>query len=151
MRILLAVDDSPHSAAALHSVESRPWPPDTVVRVLCAVPRLVPPASEPGYDAAEGMAPLVEEAHRHATAFTARVADELRQRSIQAEAIVRDGDPRLVIVDEARDWHADLVLVGSHGRTGLSRWLLGSVAQFVVSHAPCSVEIVRAHPTASAA
>jgi len=38
---------------------------------------------------------------------------------------------------------ADLILLGSHGYTGLKRWLMGSVAQFVVGHAKCSVEVVR--------
>ena len=48
-----------------------------------------------------------------------------------------------VIVDEAENWKADLIVVGSHGYTGIKKWLLGSVAQSVVSHAPCSVEVVR--------
>ena len=48
-----------------------------------------------------------------------------------------------MIVDEAKDWPADLIVVGSHGYSGVKRWLLGSVAQSVVSHAPCSVEVVR--------
>ena len=56
---------------------------------------------------------------------------------------MRDGDPRSAIVDEAEEWGADLIVVGSHGYTGLKRWLLGSVAQSVVGHAPCSVEVVR--------
>jgi nucleotide-binding universal stress UspA family protein len=48
-----------------------------------------------------------------------------------------------MIIGEARKWSADLIVLGSHGYTGLKRLLLGSVALFVVSHAPCSVEIVR--------
>jgi len=56
---------------------------------------------------------------------------------------VYDGDPRSVIVDESEDWQADLIVLGSHGYTRIKKWLLGSVAQSVVSHASCSVEIVR--------
>jgi len=44
---------------------------------------------------------------------------------------------------QADEWGADLIVVGSHGRTGVKRWLLGSVAGAIVSHAPCSVEVVR--------
>ena len=51
-------------------------------------------------------------------------------------------------LDRAEEWSADLVVVGSHGYTGLKRLLLGSVAQSVVSHAPCSVEVVRKKRTA---
>jgi nucleotide-binding universal stress UspA family protein len=59
------------------------------------------------------------------------------------EAAVREGDPRSVIVDEAEEWGADMIVLGSHGYTGLKRLLLGSVAQSVAAHAHCSVEIVR--------
>ena len=75
--------------------------------------------------------------------LTTGLAETLRSSGLTAETVVRDGDPRSVIVDEARDWSADLIVVGSHGYTGVKRWLLGSVAQSVVAHAPCSVEVVR--------
>ena len=48
------------------------------------------------------------------------------------------------IIDSAAEWRADLIVVGSHGRSGIPRFLLGSVAEFVARHAKCSVEIVRA-------
>ena len=60
------------------------------------------------------------------------------------ETAVREGDPRIEIVQEALDWNADLIIMGSHGHTGLRKFLLGSVAQHVISHAPCSVEVARA-------
>jgi nucleotide-binding universal stress UspA family protein len=47
------------------------------------------------------------------------------------------------IVDRAAEWHADLIVLGSHGRHGLDRFLIGSVSEYVARHAPCSVEIVR--------
>ena len=53
------------------------------------------------------------------------------------------GDPRDVLVDTARNLHADLLVVGSHGRTGLAKLVLGSVAAHVVTHAPCSVLVVK--------
>jgi nucleotide-binding universal stress UspA family protein len=53
------------------------------------------------------------------------------------------GDPRSVIVDQAEEWSADLIVIGSRGLTSLKRLLLGSVAQSVINHAPCSVAVVR--------
>jgi nucleotide-binding universal stress UspA family protein len=47
------------------------------------------------------------------------------------------------IVDEASSFGADLIALGSHGRTGIKRWIIGSVAEYVVRHAPCSIEVVR--------
>jgi nucleotide-binding universal stress UspA family protein len=58
---------------------------------------------------------------------------------------VERGDPRDAIVRVAEREHADLVIVGSHGRTGLPKLLMGSVASYVVTHAPCPVLVVK-HP-----
>jgi nucleotide-binding universal stress UspA family protein len=75
--------------------------------------------------------------------ITGRAADALKKARLSTETTVREGDPRSAIVDESDEWGADLIVVGSHGRTGLTRWLLGSVAQAIVGHASCSVEVVR--------
>jgi universal stress protein A len=53
------------------------------------------------------------------------------------------GDPRHALVQEARQERVDLIIVGSHGRSGMAKLLLGSVASYVVSHAPCNVLVVR--------
>jgi nucleotide-binding universal stress UspA family protein len=54
------------------------------------------------------------------------------------------GDPSIEIVKAAREWPADLIVIGSHGRQGVSRMLLGSVAEAVTRHAPCPVLVIRA-------
>lgn len=143
MKILLAVDDSPFSSEAVSAAATRPWPPGTIVRVLSAVETIVPPATELWYDAGGDLERVRQEMTKRAEQLTARVAEVLEASGLKAEPIVRQGDPRSVIVDEAKEWSADLIVLGSHGYTGLKRLLLGSVAQSVASHAPCSVEIVR--------
>ena len=143
MRILLAVDGSEYSAEAVKTVAERPWPAGTTVRVLTAVEPFVPPAAELWYDAGGNLERAQREMTARAEQLTAGAAETLLARGLTAERAVRDGEPRSVIVDEAKEWDADLVVVGSHGYTGLKRWLLGSVAQSVVGHAPCSVEVVR--------
>ena len=67
----------------------------------------------------------------------------MRKAGFQVESSVRPGQVRPMVVDVARKWRADLIVVGSHGRTGLGRILLGSVSDYVAHHAPCSVQIVR--------
>jgi nucleotide-binding universal stress UspA family protein len=70
-------------------------------------------------------------------------------KSLVAEAgftvttVIEEGDPRFAIVDYATQWKADLLVVGSHGRKGLGRLLIGSVAEYVARHVHCSVLIVR--------
>jgi nucleotide-binding universal stress UspA family protein len=82
------------------------------------------------------LAKQAQETVSHAT-------ETIRKHGLNAEAVTRSGDPRSQIVEEARTWRADLLLLGSHGRTGIARWLIGSVAEHVVRHAPCSVEVAR--------
>ena len=53
------------------------------------------------------------------------------------------GDPRIVLLREARSWEADCIFLGSRGLAGIDRFLLGSVSSSVATHAPCTVEIVR--------
>ena len=62
---------------------------------------------------------------------------------LSVETAIREGDPRTEIVDAADEWQADLIVVGSHGRTGLKRLMLGSIAAAIVARAHCSVEVIR--------
>ncbi len=150
MKILLAVDDSSFSSAAAGAIGARPWPPNTAVRVLSAVEAVPLPATELWYDTSNLVERAQQELLTRAKALTERVTQALQGSGLLAEPVVREGDPRSVIVDEAEKWGADLIIVGSHGYTGLQRFLLGSVAQSVVSHAPCSVEVVRVKAAAAA-
>jgi nucleotide-binding universal stress UspA family protein len=143
MKILLAVDGSSHSQDAVDAVARRPWPPGTVVRVLSVVQQIPPPSTELVLGAAESLGQIWAERKAQAQRLTARVADSLNATALRTETAVREGDARSGIIDEATEWGADLIVLGSHGHTGLKRWLLGSIAQSIVSHAPCSVEVVR--------
>jgi nucleotide-binding universal stress UspA family protein len=67
----------------------------------------------------------------------------VREAGFQVNGVVRVGHVGATIVGVATQWHADLIVVGSHGRKGLQRALLGSVSDYVARHAPCSVQIVR--------
>ncbi len=88
-------------------------------------------------------APELEAESKTAQALVDRAAEELRRAGLQAQAAVEVGNPKSVIVDTAAQWHADLIVVGAHGRTALERFLIGSVSEAVARHAPCSVEIIR--------
>ncbi|MEO0408534.1 MAG: universal stress protein [Cyanobacteria bacterium P01_A01_bin.135] len=69
-------------------------------------------------------------------------ADKAKAAGIETEVTQDMGNPGSVICKLAKRWDADLIMVGSHGRRGLSEMLLGSVSNYVVHHAPCSVLIV---------
>lgn len=69
----------------------------------------------------------------------------LAEAGFKVSTSVATGDAKAVILDEATQWRADLIVVGSHGRTRLERFLLGSVSEAIARHTSCSVEIVRLH------
>ncbi|HET9450962.1 MAG TPA: universal stress protein [Aggregicoccus sp.] len=146
MRILLAIDGSTPSTAAVQALESRPWPMPTTVRLISVVQYLYAPDTPLVPEAGlmgEGLESVYRQLEQNAQGLLDPIAAELRARGFTVETMVRVGDPRVEICEEARRWGADLIMVGSHGRTGLRRFLMGSVAQSVVRHAPCSVEVVR--------
>ena len=72
----------------------------------------------------------------------------LPDTDVQYDAIP-SSHPSIEICKTAKDTHASLIVLGSHGRTGMLRRLLGSVAEATVRHAPCSVFVVREEPTQS--
>lgn len=75
------------------------------------------------------------------------VIDGVRQRlslPVAAVTFIQSGDPAAEVAKAAKDWGADLIVIGSHGRAGLKRALLGSVAEGVMRQAPCPVLVVRA-------
>ncbi|MDA8084155.1 MAG: universal stress protein [Nitrospiraceae bacterium] len=73
--------------------------------------------------------------------------DQVREKAsahrVEAEPIVREGETYRVIVDLAEQQKADVIVMGSHGRTGVKRLLMGSVTEKVIGHAPCPVLVVR--------
>jgi nucleotide-binding universal stress UspA family protein len=78
--------------------------------------------------------------HTHIAQESARRLQESGRRAVP---VVVTGDPAATLVRVAEDHHADLVVLGTHGRTGVTRILLGSVARNVMQHAACSVLVVR--------
>ena len=80
----------------------------------------------------------VEEARRLADRLT-----QLEARGVAAEVVTRVGPPGEIVAQVAKDRAADLIVIGTHGHTGISRFLLGSVATSVLRHAPCDVLVCR--------
>lgn len=146
MKILLAIDDSKYSEAALQRVIAQNRPQETEVRVVHVtepITFLYPPEMAAEYAPTPQLASLREEQLRAAEALLAGAAAKLRAAGFTAETAVYEGEIRSEIIDLAEKWPADLIVLGSHGRKGLDRFLMGSVSEFVARHARCSVEIIR--------
>lgn len=142
MKILLAVDGSPYSEDAAEVVAETPWPAATIVRVLNVVEDVIPFATAFWYGPRNSLEYVQWQLSERAEQVCARAVELLRVRGLKTEVVMREGDPRSVIVDEAKEWPADLIVLGSQGHSAWN-WLFGSIAQSVITHAPCSVEVVR--------
>lgn len=145
MRVLLAIDGSPHSEAAIAEVGDRPWQNGTTIEVLTVLYSMAPLAIDPAFVLAAVHVEQIEAQRRRAETLVDDARERLRRAVPNVEVVttVLEGTPQDVIVQEARDSGADLIVVGSHGHGRLRRLVLGSVAGAVVANAPCSVHVVR--------
>ena len=136
MKVLLAIDDSKFSEVATQAVLNQFHPQATEVKVLNVVDLAIPiPTSYAGV--------FREESLKHGREIVQRAGSLLTKAGFKTQTATEEGDPKSTIIDQAAKWPADLIVMGSHGRKGLVHFLTGSVAESVLRHAPCSVEIVR--------
>lgn len=140
MRILLAIDDSKFSEAATQAVIAQARPQKDEVRVLHVVEPL--PAV---YGGLEGgyVVTATKDQRSEAESLVMPTAQILRDAGFQVTTAIERGSAKSAIVDSAMQWPAELIFMGSHGRKGIDRFLMGSVAEGVIRHAPCSVQVVR--------
>jgi len=137
-KILIAVDSAPIAAhAADVGCELARLAGAEVALIHVIDPELVN-AADTGIQPAVFAASAKDEARK--------LIDAIRLRLPQGNTreFVEIGGAASEIVKAAKDWPADLIVIGSHGRSGLKRALLGSVAEAVMRHAPCPVLVVRA-------
>lgn len=144
MKILIAYDGSDHAGAVLDDLKQAGLPPQADAVVLSVYEHWLPvPSSfaeiEPGRlseQSNEDRDPLVMA--MRAAGF---VMSSFHDWDVRAETAV--GSPASVIVQKADEWRPDLIVVGSHGRSALDRFFLGSVSQSVLHSARCSVRVAR--------
>lgn len=150
MRVLIAVDESDSSSLAVESVTSRLWPEDTEFRIINVIEPIYHDGAFANIDIPSiGDLPSILEAQEqycnHCIELVIAKKRQIKERhpSNEIDHIVANGYVAETIIKEATEWGADLIVLGSHGRKGIQKFLLGSVAERVAIHSPCSVEIVK--------
>lgn len=118
IRIVVAFNGSADAEAALNAVTLRLWPPGTEARAIS-----------------------VGKTH---SASIGVAEERLRAAGLIASEVDRDGDPATVVIQEAENWNADSIFVGTRNVHGFQHLLHGSVSAAVAARAHCSVEVVRA-------
>jgi len=150
LKILLATDGSECSKAAARSIAQRPWASGTAFRILTVVEPSAPLFRPPYFNPAM-MEELRGKDMRRAQEAVACAERLLAAANLEATSTIAvpAATPKELILSEAAEWGADLIVVGSHGRRGVNRFFLGSVSEAVALHANCSVEIIRCPPRAA--
>ncbi|MBI5101775.1 MAG: universal stress protein [Nitrospirae bacterium] len=136
-KILYSTDGSLHSEKALKEAVNMAKTCGTKLYVITVVD------VNPEYAT---MAPnVIERAEKEAGELLEEVRKCAAKEGIDVELIMHEGDePWKFIVEEAKEKNVDMIVMGSHGRTGLARLLMGSVTEKVIGHAPCKVLVVPA-------
>lgn len=156
MKILVAVDGAPCSRFAAESLTLRPWPPETVFKVVCVLEPYHPELA--GWNAGSVAVALEEqkvqveqagELVKNTAAYLRTHLHDSADGKLEVEEHISEGHVKETILQLAKDWQADLIVMGSHGRQGMEKLLLGSISQGVLTDAPCSVEIVKRRPVDS--
>lgn len=134
MKIIVAIEDRTFADAFLKMLDQLMWTEFATIRVIHVITPIDKTMMWPG-----------EECRNEAKELVADFAKELRKKfsGASVEETVLEGYAAEAIIDTAIEWTADLIIIGSYGKRGLSRFLIGNTASSVASHAPCSVLIVR--------
>jgi nucleotide-binding universal stress UspA family protein len=144
MRILLPTDGSEYAVLAANRVAERPWPEGSTFKAL-SCPEYPVLIGEYPYYAPEQLIELSKASEAHAKEAAEQAAAVLRNSGLAVKAEVTEprDSPARTILSSADLWQSDLIVMGSHGRRGFDRLVLGSVSETVAMHAHCSVEVVR--------
>lgn len=135
MRILLATDGSDASLVAAQAVAETTWPEYTEVKVVSVVNPMIYSLEEIGLFRDKG----TNRAHR----AIGEILNLLRGGPLQISGEIIAGKTARSIIDRAKNWHADLIVVGTHQRRGLKGLLLGSASEAIANRAQCSVRVIR--------
>jgi nucleotide-binding universal stress UspA family protein len=144
-RLLFAFDGSPYAEEAVRRMAGRHWPKGTQARLLAVSEfqlrmgdiSLAVSKALSGKNGKGNPWPWME-------AKIQKAGKALQAAGIRTEGAMIIDEPRRAILEQARKFKADAIILGTHGHTGIRRFLLGSVSASVAAHAPCTVEIVRA-------
>lgn len=141
-RVLYASDFSAASRRALTTAIAIANALDATLTIVYVMAPLVATVPEQYLDAVT-LDQLNKQARQWSARQLNRLADTARRAGVRARTLLREGDPVDQIVRASRSARADLIVVGTHGRRGLPKFFLGSVAERVVAMAPCPVVTVR--------
>lgn len=144
MKVLIPVEDKQFASLITEFICNHSWPSDVEFRILNVFESVL---------LQEVVSPLAIQQLEEATELSQSLGRSLMMDlgtklrlkfpSCKIEELLKEGDPKYVILDMIKNWKPDFVIMGSHGKGSIERFFLGSVSLAVLSHAPCSVVIIK--------
>lgn len=132
VRLIIGLDGSSESESAVRAVASRNWPKESETMLITSVDPLHMDAKQP------------EDKFGFARSFHHLAEKLLHDAGLQVASLIKEEDPKVLLVAEAERWAADSIFVGARGLGRIERVFLGSISTAIVSRAHCSVEVARA-------
>jgi universal stress protein A len=144
MKVLVAVEDQKYGQAIIDFIAQHQWSPATEFKIIHVIEPLLIGSYMAVYPSAM-LQEITEQSTKYATELLANMKAQLL-KAVPEHHVFTDvftEIPKYGIINAAKDWNADLIVMGSHGRRGFNKLLLGSVAEAVMSASNCSVTVVR--------
>ncbi len=138
VRLIIGVDGSKGAEAMVEAVAARKWPAGSEARIVNSTW----PTPQITYHRPLG--PIIEwvaEEKARVKKAIDEAVDKLRAAALRTEVVVKEEDPKRLLIAEAENWGADCIFVGARGMGRIERFLLGSVSSAVAARAHCSVEV----------
>ncbi len=144
MKVLIPTDGSECATKALNSLAARPWPPASQFRVI-SCPEFPVLLGDYPFFGGEQLSEVTVASEEHSRQAVQSATSLLQKAGflVQTEVTAPKDSPSQAILSAAEAWTANLIVMGSHGRRGFDRLVLGSISESVAMHAHCSVEVVR--------
>jgi nucleotide-binding universal stress UspA family protein len=141
-RIIIGVDGSINSRAAVNELARREWPEGSEARLITSIgsAELMDVSVEPRLLTPEELLKTMDLARL----IQQDLENVLLPSGIKVSSVIKEGDPKQLLLAQSEEWSADCIIVGSRGLGRLKRLLLGSVSTVLAQRAHCSVEVVRA-------
>ena len=139
VRLIIGVDGSKSAEAAVEAVAARKWPAGSEARIVNAT------WATPQITSNSGLGPIIKwiaEEKARVNKMIDEAVGKLRSTGFRTEVVVKEEEPKRLLITEAESWGADCIFVGARGMGRIERFLLGSVSSAVAARAHCSVEVV---------
>jgi nucleotide-binding universal stress UspA family protein len=139
-RLIIGLDGSKDAEAAVEAVAARKWPAGSEARIVNAT------WAAPQISSRSMVGPIAKwvlEQKARIKKMIDEATGKLSAAGLKTDAVVKDGEPKSLLIAEAESWGADCIFVGAGGMGRIERFLLGSVSSAVAARAHCSVEVVR--------